>query len=123
MKREELFVTVAIAAGVALSSPAVNATGFNSPEARAYEAAQQGPDQLRHFINRTRMVYALNFNDYYRPAENVPDADISADSAGYAAPAPSEGEAAPQDAQAISPQRQKELDAFREQLYRDLQHD
>ena len=38
----------------------------NTPEARAQEAAKQGPDQLRRFVNRTRMIYGLSFNDFYR---------------------------------------------------------
>jgi hypothetical protein len=120
MKREELFVTVAIAAGVALASPVVSANGVNSPEQRAWAAAQQGPDQLRHFVDRTRAIYGLNYSDYFKPGDNVPESDIAAEPDGYAVP--SEGAEVPL-GDAPSAKRQKELDQDREQLNRDMQHD
>lgn len=122
MKREDLFVTAAIAASVALSSPVVNANGVNSPEARAWTAAQQSPEQLRSFIGRTRMIYALNYSDYSGAGNRAPESDITAEFTGYSAPASSEG-AAPRDAQAPSAKRQKELDEFQEQLNRDMKYE
>jgi hypothetical protein len=120
MKREELFLTAAIAAAVALASPVVNANGVNSPEARAWAAAQQGPDHLRHFIHRTRAIYALNYSDYFKPGDNVPSADITAESDGYAA-APSEDVA--EDGLVPSAKRLKELEEFQEQLNRDMKYE
>ena len=56
-----------IAAALMFSIPVAHAqVAPNSPEARAQEAAKQGPDQLRRFVNRTRMIYALNFNEFHR---------------------------------------------------------
>jgi hypothetical protein len=40
-----------------------------TPEARAQAAAKEGPAVLRRFVHRTRMIYALNFNDFY-PAKD-----------------------------------------------------
>lgn len=34
---------------------------------RACEYAQQSPDALRRFIERTQSIYGLYFNDYVRP--------------------------------------------------------
>ncbi|MGZ5080026.1 MAG: hypothetical protein ACXWHZ_11165 [Usitatibacter sp.] len=120
MKHQELFLTAAIAASVALSAPMVNAGQANSPDARALAAAQEGPTALRHFVDRTRMIYALNYSDY-SPAAGQ-DTDIDADSDGDAAAGPSfDGVAAPDsNAQAPSAARQKDLDEAREQLYRDM---
>lgn len=123
MRHQELFLTAAIAASVALSAPMVNAEQFNSPAARALAASQDSPAALRHFVDRTRMIYALNYSDYAKPDEQVPDADISAGSDVYASTtgASSPREAAPDsNAQAPSAVRQKELDEYREQIYRDM---
>ena len=66
MNRSKLVCAAALA-GFVLSVPVVSAQETpNTPEKRATEAAKQGPDQLRRFVNRTRMVYGLNFNDYYK---------------------------------------------------------
>lgn len=121
MKHPELFLTAAIAASVALSAPMVNAEQINSPDARALAAAQESPAALRHFVDRTRMIYALNYNDYFKPGEQVPDADITAETDGYASTTgeSSEGEAAP-DSGAPSAARQKELDQFRDQIHREI---
>ena len=69
MTRSKLIAAAALA-GFVFSVPVVNAQESpNTPEKRAIEAAKQGPDQLRRFVNRTRMVYALNFTDYYKAEE------------------------------------------------------
>lgn len=121
MNHQELFLTAAIAASVALSAPMVNAGQINSPDARALAAAQESPAALRHFVDRTRMIYALNYSDYFKPGEQVPDADITAETGGdaFAAGESTEGEAAP-DSEAASAARQKELDAFRDQIHREI---
>jgi hypothetical protein len=33
-------------------------------ETRACEAAAKGPEELRHFVYRTRMIYGLNYQDF-----------------------------------------------------------
>jgi hypothetical protein len=64
MIRKSIAIAVAAAALAASSIPAY-ATAPSVHE-RAVEAAQKGPEALRRFIERTRMIYALNFHDYYR---------------------------------------------------------
>lgn len=123
MKREELLFTAAIAAAVALSAPVVNAESISSPEARAWAAAEQGPAALRHFVQRTRMIYALNYSDYFKPEERVPDADVVIDNDGYSASAPAAVETSEPDAAAPSARRQKELEQEREQLFRDMKYE
>jgi len=96
MRHQELFRTEAIAASVALSAPVVNAEQIESPDVRALAAAQECPAALRHFVDRTRMIYALNYSDYFNPGEQVPDGDITAETDGEASTTgqSSEGEAA-----------------------------
>ena len=66
MTRSKLIAAAALA-GFVFSVPVVNAQESpNTPEKRATEAAKQSPEALRRFVNRTRMVYALSFNDYYK---------------------------------------------------------
>ena len=36
---------------------------------RACTIALQGPDELRRFVERTRMIHALRFQDYRQPEE------------------------------------------------------
>jgi hypothetical protein len=58
----------AIAALIATSASAVYAQDTsgtpNTPEKRAMEAAKKGPDELRRFIHRTRMIYGLYYGDF-----------------------------------------------------------
>lgn len=119
MKRDEFLFTAAVAAAVALSAPVVNAESLTSPEARAWAAAEQSPDALRHFVQRTRMIYALNYSDYFKPEERVPDADIAIGSDGHSAGAAAV-ETSERDAAA---RREKELDELREQIYRDMKYE
>jgi hypothetical protein len=73
-----LLIAAALAAGIAFSVPAAaveHARG--TPEKRAEEAAKQGPDALRRFIWRTRMIYMLNIYDYRVP-EGKPSGEQTA---------------------------------------------
>jgi hypothetical protein len=115
MKRDELVFTAAIFAAVALSAPVVSAESLASPEARAWAAAEQSPDALRHFVQRTRMIYALNYSDYFKPGERVPDADIAIETDGYSSSAAAAADAAAR--------QEKELDELREQIYRDMKYE
>ena len=66
MKRKPL-ITAATAVGLILSVPVAQAQYVaHTPEQRAMEYAKQGPDALRRFIHRTRMIYGLNFYDFYK---------------------------------------------------------
>ena len=41
---------------------------YGSPGKRgARAAAQQGPDALRRYIDRTRMIYALDYREFAKP--------------------------------------------------------
>jgi hypothetical protein len=40
-------------------------------DARVCSFAEQGPSELRRFIERTRMIYALSFRDYRRAEVNT----------------------------------------------------
>lgn len=64
MDYEELFLTAAIAASVALGAPPARAAESPGLELRVREIAECGPDALRQFVHRTRMIYALDFRDY-----------------------------------------------------------
>lgn len=61
------YAAAAIAAGAVLAAPLAQAQAVpNTPEQRALEAAKKGPAELRRFIQRTRMIYGLHFNDFYK---------------------------------------------------------
>ena len=67
MKRSTLgFAAAAVAASFALVPAAQAQSAPNTGEQRAAEAAKKGPAELRRFINRTRMVYGLNYNDFLK---------------------------------------------------------
>lgn len=117
MNHEELLISAILAASVALHAPAVSAEPFaQSPVMRARAAADEGPDRLRHFVQRTRMIYALNYADYALPP-GAPAEDVShefgLDGVPLEVPVPA---AEPDAAQA-------EADALREQIYRDMLHE
>lgn len=67
MDRPKLVVAAALAGFVLSISVAHAAEAPRTPEKLAMEAAKQGPAALRQFVNRTRMVYGLSFNDFYKP--------------------------------------------------------
>jgi hypothetical protein len=76
MDHERLFLTAAIAASVALGSPRANASeAYPGLEARVQAIAEQGPGALRQFIFRTRMIYALHYEDYAPAERDAVDAD------------------------------------------------
>jgi hypothetical protein len=87
-------------------NPMPGSQEFVTPEDRAREAAAEGPRALRGFVQRTRMIYALNIQDFATAH------DGSERSARVA-------RAAADDAL----RAQKELAEFREQIYRDMLHD
>ena len=67
MFHEDPFLAAAIAASVALAAPVIGAppVSFTPPEARALSIAErEGPEALRHFVERTRMVYALPMSEF-----------------------------------------------------------
>ena len=57
---------VSVAAGFAAVPVAQAQELPNTPENRAAEAAKKGPQELRRFIQRTRSVYGLHFDDFRR---------------------------------------------------------
>lgn len=78
MDYEQLFMTAAIAASVAFAAPAAKAQDLpDDLEARVRAVAEQGPDALRLFVWRTRMIYALRFADYAVGDDDWRDADPS----------------------------------------------
>jgi hypothetical protein len=56
----------AAATALVLSVPAQAQVTVNSPEARAHALAKNSPEDLRRFIQRTRMIYGLYFHDFYK---------------------------------------------------------
>lgn len=70
MNRKSIASAAAVL-GLALVIPAAQAADFQyvTPEQKAMEAAKQGPEALRRFIQRTRTIYNLNFHDFYKPQE------------------------------------------------------
>jgi hypothetical protein len=55
-----------VAATFAFAVPVTQAQEVaNTPEARAAQAATQGPVALRRFVHRTRMIYSLDIRDFY----------------------------------------------------------
>jgi hypothetical protein len=102
MNRNILVIAAAIAVNFAIAAPA----GAVTPEDRAREAASESPQALRSFVQRTRMIYALNIQDFTTVRDEATE--------------PSES------SQAVSeytPRTEKELAEFREQIYRDMQHE
>jgi len=69
MNRKTLALAV-VAATFAFAVPVTQAQEVAStPEARVAQAAKQGPDALRRFVHRTRMIYGFHFHDFYPVAE------------------------------------------------------
>ncbi len=69
MTRTATFTASALLAA-AFAIPVAQAQSVAAtPELRAAQAAKKGPQALRRFIHRTRMIYALNFHDFY-PAKD-----------------------------------------------------
>jgi hypothetical protein len=78
MDYEPIFLTAAVAASLALGAPAVRATEpYPRLDARVRAVAEQGPDALRHFVFRTRMIYSLDVHDYAPPEATDPADDLA----------------------------------------------
>lgn len=102
MNRNILVLAAAVAVNFAIAAPAL----ASSSEDRAREAASESPEALRSFVQRTRMIYALNIQDFTTVRDEATE--------------PSEAtNGAADEAQ----RAEKEYAEFREQLYRDMQHD
>ena len=104
MNRNILAIAAALAVSFAVAAPA----GAATPEDRAREAASEGPQALRSFVERTRMIYALDIQDF----TTVRD-DATADAADGGSHDVGEDQLIVE----------KEHAAFREQLYRDMLHE
>jgi hypothetical protein len=103
MNRNILVIAAAIAVNFAISAPA----GATPADERAREAAAESPQALRSFVQRTRMIYALNIQDFATASD---EASIPT-------------EATPLPAFEKIDGKQKELADFREQIYRDMLHE
>lgn len=70
----------ALVAAALCAAPAVLAgpPSVNPETQRAIAQADQGPDALRQYLNRTRMIYALNFNDVMVLRETIKAAQAEA---------------------------------------------
>lgn len=103
MNRNILVIAAAIAVNFAIAAPA----GAVTPEDRAREAASESPQALRSFVQRTRMIYALNIQDFTTVRDEATE--------------PSES--SPQAAGDETLRNEKDLAELREQIYRDMQHE
>jgi hypothetical protein len=70
------YIALGLLGGMVLLSPAARAeykcdAPQSSLDARACEAARQGPTQLRQFIQRVRSIESLYFYDYVNEAQAV----------------------------------------------------
>lgn len=79
MDYEDLFLTAAVAAVIAFAAPAARAEAPRTVAERAQAAAEEGPDALRRFVWRTRMIHALDIHQFAaflgRPAAGDADDD------------------------------------------------
>lgn len=120
MNHDLIRAAAAIAALAALAAPLAQAEGFSAGvHARAFEAAERGPDALRSFISRTRMIHGLNYADYAGaiPAADAEVAGFGVETAGYP---PESVELLPvREAGPRSPAQQA-ADELREQILRDM---
>ena len=68
LKSKQVFTWLAGAILASACSVPAYAVDCNNPrgsvETRACAKAKEGPDALRRFIDRTRMIYALDYQDY-----------------------------------------------------------
>ena len=102
MTRTLLAASAAIAMSLAVSLPASAA----SPEDRAREAADESPQALRTFVQRTRMIYALNIQDFATARDEATEPTEAALSGADEAD-----------------RAQRESEELREQIYRDMLHE
>ena len=74
LDRPTLCAALVVASFIACPPGAVAAPSAATPEMqKALAAADKGPDELRPFIHRTRMIYQLSYYDVMqqRAAQNV----------------------------------------------------
>jgi hypothetical protein len=72
--RGALVAAALIAAPAALAGP----PSVNPEMQRALAKADEGPDVLRQYLNRTRMIYGLNYNDVMTLHEAIKAAQAEA---------------------------------------------
>jgi hypothetical protein len=90
------YLTIALGALVAVALPQASGAAEPAPAAtplmeRAFAYAEKGPDELRQFVYRTRMIYALRQADVvkaYEAARGTPPAAAAEDGKRIAAAAP-----------------------------------
>ena len=63
--RATLVATTLASASLAAAGPSPASTEMQTALAKA----EQGPDELRRFVNRTRMIYALDYVEVARLSE------------------------------------------------------
>ena len=102
MNRNILAAAAAIAVNFAVAAPALAV----SPEDRAREAAAESPEALRTFVQRTRMIYALNIQDFPTVRDEAAE--------------PTEATPSAAGDESVT---EKEYAEFREQIYRDMLRD
>jgi len=70
MKRNVLPLWIAVVGTIAAAPVlAQEQASVNTPEKRAQEAAKHGPDALRRFVERTRMIYGVDIAEVYKSLE------------------------------------------------------
>ena len=70
------YVTICLGALIAVALPQASGAAEQAPSVtplmeRAFALHEQGPEQLRRFVTRTRMIYALNQADIVKAYEAV----------------------------------------------------
>jgi hypothetical protein len=61
------FAGIAVAAALSIGTASAQAqTAYPAHEAGVRAAAAQGPDALRWYVQRTRMIHQFYFNDFAR---------------------------------------------------------
>ena len=64
-----LFAATIVAAGTAASAQSPSQAAYEPAVERAIEKAGEGPDTLRRFLFRTRMIYNIAYADVMRIVE------------------------------------------------------
>ena len=95
-----------VAAAIAVNFAAAGTASAGSPEIRAQLAAAEGAQALRTFVQRTRMIYALNIHDFTVASDDGSEA---------AEPI--------RDPASEALRQEREHAELREQIYRDMLHE
>lgn len=77
----KIVLIATVLAGLVPAAPVRAHQPHASLEARVHAIAEQGPDALRQFIFRTRMIYALDFTPWARPDWHDDPAGLQPDDA------------------------------------------